>query len=214
MNIWDISRTLSNDLAPWPGDTPFRFELTARMAEGAVVNIGAINTSVHNGSHADAPFHFDANGSTIDQAELKTYFGRAVVADLTKYFAGGDHELIEVKHLEPHAADIADATRLLLKTGVWRDSATFPTRIPVIAPDVADWLRAREVKLLGLDLPSVDHLDAKVLQNHHALAGAGIVIVESLELNEIEGGVYNFVAFPLKIAGGDGSPVRAILWRE
>ncbi|MDB6147538.1 MAG: kynurenine formamidase, partial [Spartobacteria bacterium] len=69
-------------------------------------------------------------------------------------------------------------------------------------------------KLLGLDLPSVDHLDAKVLQNHHALAGAGIVIVESLELNEVEGGVYNFVAFPLKIAGGDGSPVRAILWRE
>ncbi|MDB6146836.1 MAG: kynB, partial [Spartobacteria bacterium] len=156
MNIWDISRSFSNNLAPWPGDTPFRFELTARIAEGAAVNIGAIKTSVHNGSHADAPFHFDANGSTIDQAELKTYFGRAVVADLTKYFADGDHELIEVKHLEPHASDIADATRLLLKTGVWRDSATFPKRIPVIAPDVADWLRAREVKLLGLDLPSVD----------------------------------------------------------
>jgi len=64
-----------------------------------------------------------------------------------------------------------------------------------------------------LDLPSVDEIDSKSLQNHHALAGASIAIVESLDLRNVGCGIYNFVGLPLKIAGGDGAPMRAILWR-
>jgi arylformamidase len=70
------------------------------------------------------------------------------------------------------------------------------------------------VKLLGLDLPSVDPIEAKKLTNHYALAAARIAIVESLDLSEVEEGVYHFAALPLKIAGGDAGPVRAILWRD
>ncbi len=62
MKIWDISRMLSNDLAEWPGDEPFRFRLTKEIAEGQSVNLGAISMSVHNGTHADGKFHFDTNG--------------------------------------------------------------------------------------------------------------------------------------------------------
>jgi arylformamidase len=97
---------------------------------------------------------------------------------------------------------------------VWHHSTVFPDWIPVIATDVADWLKARGVKLLGLDLPSVDAIDAKILCNHHALYAARIAIVESLDLSEIAPGIYNFAALPLKITGGDGAPVRAILWRD
>src|SRR5204862_7637439 len=99
-------------------------------------------------------------------------------------------------------------------TGVWPDNSVFPKRIPVVAPDVPDWLQAQKVCLIGLDLPSVDRIDAKILQNHHALAHCGIVIVESLDLSGIEAGTYNFAALPLKIAGGDAAPVRAVLWRD
>ena len=67
---------------------------------------------------------------------------------------------------------------------------------------------------IGLDLPSVDPIDAKVLVNHHALAAANIAIVESLDLNEVEAGLYHFSALPLRITGGDAAPVRAILWRD
>ena len=81
-------------------------------------------------------------------------------------------------------------------------------------PDVAAWLQEKGVRLLGLDLPSVDLIDAKVLQNHHALGRAGIWIVESLDLSEVAAGLYDFAAFPLKISGGDGAPVRAVLWRD
>jgi arylformamidase len=52
------------------------------------------------------------------------------------------------------------------------------------------------------------------LQNHHALAHAGIAIIESLDLSAVAHGIYNLAALPLKIAGADGAPVRAALWRD
>jgi arylformamidase len=219
MTIFDISRSLSNDLAPWPGDTAFHFELKWKMAEGASVNVGAINMGVHNGTHADAPFHFDPRGETIERMPLDIYFGDAFVVDLTGIFAEAESQpdrarQIGVADHEASSASIEQTQRLLLKTGVWKNSKIFPDWIPVITPDVATWLRERRVKLLGLDLPSVDSIEAKILVNHHALAAAQIVIVESLDLSEVAAGVYHFSALPLKIAGGDAAPVRAVLWRD
>jgi arylformamidase len=79
---------------------------------------------------------------------------------------------------------------------------------------VPSWLQKNGVKLLGLDLPSVDEVDSKSLQNHHALARAGIAIIESLDLSDVAPGVYQFAGLPLRIVGGDGAPMRAILWRD
>ena len=84
----------------------------------------------------------------------------------------------------------------------------------MIAADVPAWLQKNGVRLLGLDLPSVDEIDSKSLQNHHALAQADIAIIESLDLSNVAPGIYQLAALPLKIAGGDGAPMRAILWRE
>jgi arylformamidase len=210
MKIFDISRPLFNGLAPWPGDTAFHFELKWKMAEGATVNVGAVTMGVHNGSHADAPFHFQQGADTIERMPLETYFGEAVVIDLTNQFKDGARREITIADLS--AAD--PAPRVLLKTGVWRNPKVFPEWIPVIANDVAKWLEGRKVKLLGLDIPSVDTIEAKILVNHHALAAANIAIVESLDLSEVEAGTYHFSALPLRIEGGDAAPVRAILWRD
>jgi arylformamidase len=214
MKIWDISRTLTNNLAPWPGDTPFDFRLNRRIPAGDVVNLGSISMSVHNGTHADAPFHFDDTAVTIERAPLDTYFGMAAVVDLSGKAFGQENRLIRIDDLQPAEAEIGQAGRLLVNTGGWRDSAVFPEWIPVIAPDVAEWLAKQKVKLFGLDLPSVDPIDAKVLGNHHALARHGIWIIESLDLSGTPAGLYQMAAFPLKIGGSDGSPVRAVLWRE
>jgi arylformamidase len=219
MEIFDISRALSDETAPWPGDTAYHFELKWKMAEGATVNVGAITMGVHNGTHADATLHFDEGGEPIERMPLDAYLGDAVVVDLTKLFARTADQLdrarqIGIAHLEAVAASLEQTPRLLLKTGIWKDSSIFPDWIPVIAPDVPGWLRERRVRLLGLDLPSVDPIEAKKLANHHALAAAGIAILESLNLSEVEAGVYHFSALPLKIIGGDAGPVRAILWRN
>jgi arylformamidase len=215
MKIWDISRTLSDDLAEWPGDEPFHFRLTKTMAEGQSINLGAIGMSVHNGTHADAQFHFDTNGESIEKAPLEIYLGRAAVVDLTEAFSRSKQKhLITVEDLQPYAEEIAESSRLLVKTGRWSDSTVFPNQIPVIAADVPSWLQKSGVRLIGLDLPSVDEIDSKSLQNHNALAAARIAIVESLDLARVVSGIYNFAALPLKIAGADGAPMRAVLWRD
>jgi arylformamidase len=215
MKVWDISRTLSNDLAEWPGDEPCRFRLTREKTKGASVNLGAISMSVHNGTHADARFHFDTDGESIEKASLQTYLGRATVVDLWQVFLDSkEKHLITIEDLRPSAEAIAATSRLLVKTGRWTDSTVFPKQIPVIAADVPAWLQKNGVKLLGLDLPSVDEIDSRSLQNHHALAHAGIAIIESLDLSNVASGIYHLAALPLKIAGGDGAPMRAILWRE
>ena len=215
MKFWDISRTLSNDVAHWPGDTPFQFQLTGKIAEGSAVNLGAIKTSVHNGTHADARFHFETDGETIEKVPLEVYMGRAVVVDLGETFVrSSEKHLITTEDLRPHSEEIAETLRLLIKTGRWSDSEIFPNQIPVISADVPGWLQKNGVKLLGLDLPSVDEVDSKSLPNHHALARAGIAIIESLDLKNVGAGIYNLVALPLKIAGGDAAPLRAILWRD
>lgn len=213
MKFLDITRALAADLAPWPGDTSFEYRLVGRIAEGSSVNLGRIITSVHSGTHADAFFHFEENGLTIDRFELERYLGPSVVVDLSEKFAGFSRTSlgeITVEDLEASAG----APRLLIKTGAWPDSAKFPEAIPVLARGVAEWMQSRGVKLLGLDLPSVDAIDSKDLRNHHALAAADIAILEGLDLSRVKAGLYSVAALPLKIVGGDGAPVRAVLWRD
>jgi len=215
MKIWDISRTLTNDFAEWPGDEPFHYRLTNQLAKGATVNLGALSMSVHNGTHADARFHFEPNGESIEKAPLDLYLGRATVVDLAQAFLQlKDKHLITLEDLRLQAEEIAATSRLLVKTDRWSDSTVFPDRIPIIAADVPAWLQKNGVEVLGVDLPSMDEIDSKSLQNHHALARAGIAILESLDLRDVPAGIYNFAALPLKIAGADGAPVRAVLWRD
>jgi arylformamidase len=187
--FFDISRPLAGSTPPWPGDTPFSFDLNWKKSEGVAVNVGAIKTSVHNGTHADAPFHFEKGGTTIDCLPLETFIGRALVIDLASIFSTETKPReISIPGLEPFARDLTEAPRLLLKTGGWRDPAVFPTCIPVLARDVPVWLKARGVILIGMDLPSVDTIDSKDLSNHRALVRAGIAIVENLDLTGIKAG--------------------------
>ena len=107
--------------------------------------------------------------------------------------------------------DVRKTPRILFRTDSWPDPGQFPDRIPVMARDLPDWLGQRGAMLVGLDLPSVDALDSKTLDNHHALGRNRIAILEGLWLDHVPGGRYELIAPPLKITGADGSPVRALL---
>ena len=96
MKIFDVSRMLSPALPPWPGDVPFTYQLNGRIAEGSSVNVGSINMSLHNGTHGDAPFHFDDNGWTMEHAPLNAYFGPAIVVDLSGNYAGDEMPRFQV----------------------------------------------------------------------------------------------------------------------
>ena len=208
MTLLDISRPLHFTLAPWPGDTPFEHRLTWRIADGGSCNVGALAMGTHNGTHADAPFHYLADGASIDALDPALFVGPAVVADVTN--AGWT---VTREALAEAAALLREGNvpRLLLKTGAWPDSTRFPARLPLLAPDVPAWLGELGVRLLGLDVPSVDSIDSKDLLVHHRLADAGICIIESLDLAAVAAGVYELIALPLRIVGGDASPIRAVL---
>lgn len=207
MSEWhDITIPVRDGLVVWPGDTPYSFMLGWKMSEGDSVNVGTVQMSVHTGTHADAPFHFDEQGASIDALDPAVFVGPAVVLDAAGY---------EVIPLSLFASvDGARTPRILLKTGAWTDHTRFPQAVPVIAPDVARFLGERGVILLGVDVPSVDAIDSKDLPNHHALGAAGIAILESLDLRAVPPGEYDLIALPLRLVGADGSPVRAILRRN
>jgi arylformamidase len=201
-DLIDISRPLAVGTACWPGDVPFSFRLGWTIAGGASVNVGVIETSIHTATHCDAPFHFDNSGLTVEKLSTDTFVGPALVVDVRN-----TNRWVE----RLAQLDLSDTPRILFYTGGWPDNSRFPDSIPVMEPDLPNWLADRGVRLIGVDLPSVDPLDSKTLDNHHALGHRGITIVEGLRLDGVPEGRYELIALPLKIVGADGSPLRAVL---
>lgn len=199
----DITRPLDAHTPPWPGDKSVVFNQELRIADGESVNLGSLSLSLHNGTHADAPYHYDDAGQTIEQVPLDRYIGPAQVVDVT------GQEQVSISLLQSLLAPAHP--RLLLRTGAWQDPHQFPETWPLMDLDVPDWLTDNGVVLVGLDAPSVDALQSKDLPRHHACRRAGVNIIENLQLDEVAPGDYELMAQPLPIRGADGSPVRAVL---
>jgi arylformamidase len=206
MRIHDISRPIGRGIPVWPGDTPFDFSFIARIAEGSPVNIGRIEMSVHTGAHTDAPRHFEDGAPDIASVPLEPYLGPAVVARVEPSARG-----ITPADLPDGLEDaLREAPRLLLRTYASRPAA-FDEHMAHATVELAEWLAARSVVLLGLDSDSMDAFDSKELPAHHRLTAHGISILEGLDLSKVEEGTYELIALPLRIEGADGSPVRAVL---
>ncbi|WP_026575752.1 arylformamidase [Bacillus sp. UNC438CL73TsuS30] len=204
MNPWiDISQPLDNEIAVWPGDTPFTYKVNWSKEESGSVNVGQITMSTHTGTHIDAPFHFDNEGKKVIDLDVNLYIGPAKVIHLPKPTSIGIKELSDY--------ELGGVTRLLIRTDSLEDRQEFPSAIPEIEPELASYLARFGVRLLGLDLPSVDPIDSKELTAHHELTRHGIHILEGLVLNQIESGEYELAALPLPLVEADGSPVRAVL---
>ena len=198
----DITQTLTEDTAHWPEDTPFRFEVPVTKADTGSVNIGKITTSTHTGTHIDAPFHFDEAGRTVETLDVNRYIGEATIIEV--YDTG------EITREVLERFTIKGQT-LLIKTQKSYDTERFPGEVPVLGEDAVAYIASLGIKLYGIDVPSVDALDSKDLTIHHKLHQNDIMIIENVILAETPGGFYDFIALPLKIKGGDGSPVRAVV---
>lgn len=201
--LYDISPTVRPEIPVWPGDTPFQARQTCSLAAGASVNLVAVETTLHLGSHADAPLHTEVRGAGIGEMPLERYLGPCRVVRVPPA------ALIEPRHLE--GIDLASPRRLLFRSDSVRDPKSFPERFSALAPELAALLAERGVLLVGMDTPSVDPFDSKDLAAHHTLARGGVAILEGLVLDGVPEGVYELIALPLKLAGLDASPVRAIL---
>ncbi|MED1411030.1 MULTISPECIES: arylformamidase [Bacillus] len=199
----DISQPLNNDIATWPGDTPFSYEVSWSKEDSGSVNVGKLTMSIHTGTHIDAPFHFDNDGKKVLDLDIDVYVGAARVIDVSGLESIGKKEL-ETFNLE-------GVGRLLLRTSSHGKAQEFPEEIPYLRADIAPFLSSKGIRLIGIDVPSVDPLDDKELAAHHQLFKHGIHILENVVLDDVVDGDYELIALPLALTDADGSPVRAVI---
>jgi arylformamidase len=175
------------------------------MARGDSVNVSCVSASPHVGTHADAPFHVDSSWPAADTLALDAFSGPASVVDVASL--DGPLTLTSLGL----AGGRVTGGRLLLRTGRSIARGVFPPAWPWIEEDTVKQLVAGGLRLLGVDAPSVDARDSSTLAVHRALFGGGAVILENLDLGTVDPGDYELTAYPLRIAGLDAAPVRAVL---
>ncbi len=185
MRMIDISQELFS-CHVYPGDTPPAFELV-KTVERDKYNLTNISMCVHNGTHIDAPCHFIAGGKAVDELDLSMFYGKCTVAKFSGVIGEEIGPVLETCH-----------ERLLLK-GDCEISGT-----------AAELIANSHVRLIGVESQSVGKADAP-MSVHLVLLGKGIIPLEGLNLSAVEPGNYTLSAFPLKMKGADGSPVRAVL---
>src|SRR6266567_4514306 len=190
MTIHDITIPVSPFTPTFPGDPPVRIDPVTRISKGDSANVSHISMSSHCGSHIDVSLHYNDHGVSVDHLPLTLLMGNALVADLR------GHTEIDAKALA--RLPLAGVERLLLRTDnslLW---------------DREGFLVEKKVRLVGIDYLSIERFDGDG-EVHRLLLGNGTVVLEGLNLDGIEGGEYELICLPLKIKGGDGAPVRAIL---
>jgi arylformamidase len=207
MRTYDISLTVSPALPTWPGDPAVELERVEKIEEGANANVSRICMSVHTGTHVDAPYHFLSGGNSVEQLDINQLTGRAYVLHLP------DTDRISAAVL--NGAGIPPRTRrVLFKTrnsDHWSEvTPQFHTDFVGLTADAAEYLVKRGVRLVGVDYLSVAPYHES-RPTHEILLGAGVVIVEGLDLTDVSQGRYTLYCLPLKLDGADGAPARAIL---
>lgn len=201
--LWDITPAIQTGTPVWPGDSEYSAETTWQIADGCPVKVSKITMSTHTGAHCDAPSHYDPQGKSIDEVAIDTYLGVCRVIDCIGVAQ------VQPEHIAAHMADVP--ARVLLRTYRQAPHMRWDSDFPSIAPATIDLLAQHGVRLIGIDSPSLDPQDSKTLDAHLHVKAQQMAILEGIVLDEVAAGDYELICLPLKLAGLDASPVRAIL---
>jgi arylformamidase len=208
MPIFDISLTISPELPVWPEDPAIQFNQLSDMDKGDVCNVTHISMCVHAGTHVDAPHHFLNDNRTVDDLDLNILTGQAYLIELTDQVDEITFDILD------GATIPAGVERLLIKTRnseIWSQRADeFIKDFVAINNDGAKWLVQKGIKLIGVDYLSVAPFRDGV-PTHQTLLGAGVIVLEGLNLSQVSAGYYDLYCLPLKLGASDGAPARVIL---
>jgi arylformamidase len=209
-NGWvDVTATLDPATTPvYEGDAPMKFEFLKDMRKGDAFTLSVLSMGAHSGTHIDAPMHFIRDGISVDRVPLEPLIGPARVIEI----ADGV-QAINSAELNRH--QWRGAERVLFRTRSslrgWMASRDFHRDFAYITPDAAQLLADAGVKLVGIDYLSTEQFGAPAPVTHRILLGKGIPIVEGLALEGVHAGDYDLIVLPLKVAGHEGAPARAVM---
>ena len=202
----DISVPLHNSMVHWPHDPKFAIHYVSDLEKGDKYNISQISLGSHTGTHIDAPLHVINKGRGVAEIPLEILIGPARVIEIN------DNESIKPAELMQHK--IRRGERILFKTlnssRLWNTSK-FREKFVHISSEAATLLAKLKTKLVGIDYLSVSSYQDDSVLVHKTLLGAGVLIIEGLNLANVIPGKYQLICLPLKIDHGDGAPARAIL---
>lgn len=200
--VIDITPEIREDIAVFPGDTKFSRDEILSFEKSNNLVLSSIKTTVHLGAHTDAPSHYHPDGKTMESVTLETYLGECQVVEVTE----------KIERMKPSdlKGDIT-SERVLFKTLSFPNPYQWNDDFNALSPEMIEFLNSKNVKLVGIDTPSVDPANDKELLTHNAIYKAGMAILEGIVLDKVEVGTYDLIALPLPIKHGDASPVRAIL---
>jgi arylformamidase len=205
----DASASLDSNTTPiYEGDAPMHFEFLHDMRRGEGFTLSVLSLGAHSGTHVDAPMHFVRDGMSVDRVPVAALIGPARVIDIADSV-----QAIDARELERH--DWRGAERVLFRTRSsnrrWMSSSTFHRDFAYVAPDAAQLLADAGVKLVGIDYISAEQFAAPAPLAHRTLLGRNIPIVEGLVLVDVRAGDYDLIVLPIKVAGHEGAPARAVL---
>ena len=203
---YDISVPISNGGAVYPGNPEIRITPQQEISKGGSSNVSSLSFGSHTGTHVDAPKHMFDDGVSVDKLPFDVLMGPAVLVDVGMQVRAVGEKELRLHELKGH-------TRILIKT---RNSSfirepQFREDYSYLAPDGADYLLSLGVKLVGVDYFSIEQFHSGHHRTHNTLLGAGVVIVEGLDLSLPPLGPYELRVLPLRLAGLDGAPARAVL---
>ena len=204
----DISYGISEGMIHWPMSPIYpHIDWVYHPSKGHEVTMSHININVHSGTHVDAPRHFYPEGTTIDQMPLDAIIGTARIIEIK------DKESIKPEELETY--DIQPDERILFKT---RNSELYKLEKFVddyvyITTEAAHYLKDKKISVVGIDYQAIGTIKDKqnLFDVHKIILGAGIWVIETIDLSAVKAGRYEIICLPLKIADGDGGPARAIV---
>ncbi|MBY4598337.1 arylformamidase [bacterium BD-1] len=202
--LWDISPPVHAASPVFPGDTAYAQRWSAEIGPGCPVNVSSLTMSPHIGAHADAPLHYDPQGSAAGQLDLSPYLGPCRVIH-----AIGVHPLILWSHLA-HAAQRLPP-RVLVRTYERAPVDHWDPNLTAFAPETVEKLADAGVQLIGIDTASIDPASSKSLDSHQTIRRRQLRVLENLVLDDVPEGDYELIALPLKLMTADASPVRAVL---
>ncbi len=188
--IIDITKDLMTT-EPYPGDPAPELSVFSSFQNGDGCNMARLTTTLHCGTHADAPLHFIPEGDTVNMVSLEKFIGECRVIEV-------DTDRITGEYVDKHFPK--GEKRILIKSG---------------GKVFFDKTGAEEAAYYGYSLIGVDSMSVGSAADqqgpHRALLGEGVAVLENLDLSEVKPGKYFLAALPVKINGVEGAPVRAVL---
>ena len=202
----DISVPIYSGMVHWPDDPAVLIERMQDMSRGDAANVSKLELGAHTGTHMDAPHHFFADGAGLDELPLDAAIGPVRVIRI-------EHpRVILPEELEGHRLRAGE--RVLFRTRnseqCWNTNQFVEDFVHINA-SAARYLVQRQVRTVGIDYLSVGGYKEDGVETHLILLGAGLWIIEGLNLGAVKPGTYELVCLPLRIVGADGAPARAIL---